>query len=241
MTFTDTWAAVGKTLKYSWQWHLDNPKLTPIPGTDWSFDEGQDVPALATGFCEWAQMTDGLYMVSILLGNGDKVTTRELGSVSAAVTETHHVTAGVTSIGKATSARFPHREYDHANGTFSPFENYIAIPAPSIETDITMRLATSTVAGGYWVVGNGAPYKFTGTQAEAGVFATAVGPTYSIPAADWPSFIAGATPPAAASINVDITALANALAPQIQAGATVAEIEAVIVAKLNELKFQPVS
>lgn len=103
-------------------------------------------------------------------------------------------------------------DYAGSVPNLSAFENIT--PTPTIERDITMRLATSTpaaTAGGYWVVGNGAPHKFAGTQAQANAFAAAVGPTYVIPAADWASFLAGATPQAGTGGATDLTPVLAAI------------------------------
>lgn len=137
MTIVNTFAEDGYKVTFDWAWHLANPHLTPIPGQDYGVKAGGDVRAAATGYCSWAQMTDGLFMVSIHYG-ADNITYRELASVSAAV-KTAHITQGAV-IGTAAPAggRSPHWEYDHANGTYSPAENFVTPPTPIIESELHM-------------------------------------------------------------------------------------------------------
>lgn len=80
-------------------------------------------------------------------------------------------------------------------------------PAPPIPKEPDMRLAkdpiqsTATV-NVYWVVGNGAPKKFTGNQAAANEFASAAGLTFTPTAAQWPAFVDAFTPvPVAATVT----------------------------------------
>jgi len=231
-------------IDFDWAWHIANPNLTPIPGTDYRVPAGDPVYAPLTGYCSWAQMTDGKHMVSIKVGNGDKVTIRELASVSAQA-QTAHVTQG-DIIGYASTTLSPHVEYDLANGTYQPFENYVTNITPAITIGDEMRLAldpTQKNANGtslYWVTGNGAPFKFTGDQNAATAIATD-NPTIVVAAADWAGFLAGITPPTGTGSEINVNELATALAPLINTGVTEAEL----VAKLNELgaalKFTPIS
>lgn len=147
----------GKVVTCDFQWHLDNPKLTPIPGQDYNVPPGGPVRSPATGFCAWSQMDDGLFLVSIQYG-ADAVTIRELGSVTAAA-KSHQVTQGEV-IGYAAGAgqRSPHWEYDHGTGGYSPAENYVT-SAPVTETtngvtmDGTLYQATDGgISGTFWLL-----------------------------------------------------------------------------------------
>jgi hypothetical protein len=195
MSIINTFVEDGFEVDYPWEWHLEHPELTPIPGVDYKVAPGHAVRAGVTGDCSWSRMNDGFYLVSIQYGK-DALTYRELASVSAEV-KTGHIVEG-HAMGTASNTKSPHWEYDHADGTYSPAEDYVTppapkpVPKPATKRDDMFGISTKSSKGAqYWALVSEDLQKFVpiGKLTSANALAGVAGKPFAvIDPADWNGF-----------------------------------------------------